>query len=162
MVWKRALGEGYSSPSVEGDRLYTMYGRRGEEVVIAADAASGQTLWEHANADDVRERRGAGNGQRSLRQPLVVGDRLFTTGVAGRLQCFDTKSGKVLWTQELLNEHRGSLMMYGYAPSPVAFRDLVIVPVGGRGRALMAFNQARRQGRLEPQRLRATRIRRRC
>jgi len=32
--------------------------------------------------------------------------------------------------------------MYGYAPSPVAFRDLVIVPVGGRGRALMAFNQA--------------------
>jgi len=44
VVWKRALGEGYSSPSVEGDRLYTMYGRRGEEVVIAADAASGQTL----------------------------------------------------------------------------------------------------------------------
>ena len=142
VVWKRALGEGYSSPSVEGDRLYTMYGRRGEEVVIAADAASGQTLWEHANpmtfvSDAARE---MGNGPYA--SPLVVGDRLFTTGVAGRLQCFDKKSGKVLWTQELLNQHRGSLMMYGYAPSPVAFRDLVIVPVGGRGRALMAFNQS--------------------
>src|SRR6185436_4348239 len=47
VVWKRALGEGYSSPSVEGDRLYTMYGKRGQEVVIAADAGSGATLWEH-------------------------------------------------------------------------------------------------------------------
>ena len=59
---------------------------------------------------------------------MVVGDRLFTTGVAGRLQCFDKKTGKVLWTQQLLDEHRGSSMMYGYAPSPVAFRDFVIVP----------------------------------
>ena len=33
-------------------------------------------------------------------------------------------------------------MMYGYASSPIAFRETVIVPVGGRGRALMAFQQA--------------------
>jgi outer membrane protein assembly factor BamB len=142
VVWKRALGEGYSSPSVEGDRLYTIYGRRGEEVVIAADAGTGTTLWEHATpmtfvSDAAREQ---GNGPYST--PLVVGDRLFTTGVAGRLQCLDKKTGKVQWTVQLLEQHRGSLLMYGYAPSPVAFRDLVIVPVGGRGRALMAFNQA--------------------
>ena len=32
--------------------------------------------------------------------------------------------------------------MYGYASSPIAFRELVIVPVGGRGKALMAFQQS--------------------
>ena len=32
--------------------------------------------------------------------------------------------------------------MYGYASSPIAFRDTVIVPVGGQGKALMAFQQA--------------------
>jgi outer membrane protein assembly factor BamB len=153
VVWKRPLGEGYSSPSVEGDLLYTMYGRglpsrssegakAGEEVVIAVSAATGKTLWEHATpmtfvSDAAREQ---GNGPYAT--PLVVGDRLFTTGVAGRLQCLDKKTGKVVWTQQLVTDHRGSLLMYGYAPSPVAFRDLVIVPVGGRGRALMAFNQA--------------------
>ena len=142
VVWKRALGEGYSSPSDEGARLYTIYGRRGQEVVIAADAGSGTTLWEHVTpmtfiSDAAREQ---GNGPYST--PLIVGDRIFTTGVAGRLQCLDKKTGKVLWTQQLIDEHRGSVLMYGYAPSPVAFRDLVIVPVGGRGRALMAFNQA--------------------
>jgi outer membrane protein assembly factor BamB len=32
--------------------------------------------------------------------------------------------------------------MYGYASSPIAFRDLVIVPVGGPGKSIMAFQQA--------------------
>ena len=142
VVWKRALGEGYSSPSVEGDVLYTMYGQPKQEIVIAADARTGKTLWEHAtpmtfNSDAARE---MGNGPYAT--PLIAGDRIFTTGVAGRLQCFDKKTGKVLWTQQLLADHRGSFLMYGYASSPVAFRDLVIVPVGGRGRALMAFKQA--------------------
>ena len=29
-----------------------------------------------------------------------------------------------------------------YASSPIAFRDTIVVPVGGRGKAVMAFNQA--------------------
>ena len=142
VVWKRKLGEGYSSPAVEGGVLYSMYGRRGEEVVFAANAETGQTLWEHVTpmtfvSDAALE---MGNGPYST--PLIVGDRVFTTGVAGRLQCFDKKSGKLLWTQQLWTEHRGSQLMYGYASSPIAFRDTIVVPVGGRGKAVMAFQQA--------------------
>jgi outer membrane protein assembly factor BamB len=141
IVWKRPLGEGYSSPSVENGVLYTMYGKPREEVVVAADAGTGKTLWERANpmtfASGAPEQ---GNGPYSA--PLVAGDRLFTTGVAGRLQCFDKKTGQLLWTQELVADHRGSQLAYGYASSPIAFRDLVIVPVGGRERGLMAFRQA--------------------
>ena len=73
-----------------------------------------------------------GNGPYST--PLIAGDRLFTTGVAGRLQCLDKKTGKVLWTQQLWTDHQGSRLVYGYASSPIAFRDTVIVPVGGRAR----------------------------
>ena len=141
VVWKRPLGEGYSSPAVENDILYTMYGRRGEETVLAANAQTGVTLWEHttpmAFQSDAPE---MGNGPYST--PLIVGSRLFTTGVAGRLQCLDKATGKVVWTQQLWADHGGSKMMYGYASSPIAFRDMVIVPVGGRGKSVMAFNQA--------------------
>lgn len=141
VVWKRPLGEGYSSPAVENGVLYTMYGRPREEIVLAANAADGKTMWESATPmtfqSDAPE---MGNGPYST--PLVVGDRLFTTGVAGRLQCLDKKSGKVLWTQQLWTDHHGSRMMYGYASSPIAFRDTVIVPVGGPGKAVMAFRQA--------------------
>ena len=141
VVWKRALGEGYSAPAVEGDVLYTMYGKPRQEFVIAAHALTGQTIWEHSTPisfqSDAPE---MGNGPYAA--PLVVGDRLFTTGVTGRLQCLDKKTGKVIWTQQLWTDHQGSRLMYGYASSPIAFRELVIVPVGGRGRAVMAFNQS--------------------
>jgi outer membrane protein assembly factor BamB len=141
VVWKRALGEGYSAPAVENGVLYTMYGKPREEIVLAANAETGVTLWEHATPmtfqSDAPE---LGNGPYTA--PLIAGDRLFTTGVAGRLQCLDKKSGKLLWTQQLWTDHNGSRMMYGYASSPIAFRDTVIVPVGGPGKAVMAFNQA--------------------
>jgi outer membrane protein assembly factor BamB len=142
VVWKRPLGEGYSSAAVEDGVLYTMYGKPRLEIVTAADAETGKTLWEQSStmtfqSDVARER---GNGPYST--PLIVGNRLFTTGVAGRLQCLDTKTGKVMWTQQLWDDHRGSRLMYGYASSPIAFRQLVIVPVGGRGRAVMAFQQS--------------------
>jgi hypothetical protein len=141
VVWKRPLGEGYSSPVVEGNRLYTIYGKSGQEVVVAAETETGTTVWEHTTpmtfASDAPE---MGNGPYAT--PLIVGSRLFTTGVAGRLQCIDKASGKVLWTQQLWDQHRGSRLMYGYSSSPIAFRDTVIVPVGGAGKALMSFRQS--------------------
>jgi outer membrane protein assembly factor BamB len=141
VVWKRALGDGYSSTLVEDGVVYTMYGRPREEVVLAANAETGATLWEHVTPmtfqSDAPE---MGNGPYAT--PLIAGGRLFTAGVAGLFQCLDKKSGKVLWTQDLWGTHGGSRMMYGYASSPVAFRELVIVPVGGRGKALMAFQQS--------------------
>jgi outer membrane protein assembly factor BamB len=141
VMWKRPLGEGYSGTSVENGVLYTMYGKPREEVVLAADAESGKTLWEHSTAmtfqSDAPE---MGNGPYST--PLIVGTRLFTTGVDGRLQCLDKKSGKVLWTQQLWTDHQGSRLAYGYASSPIAFRETVVVPVGGRGKSIMAFQQA--------------------
>lgn len=141
VVWKRALGDGYSSPVVDQNMLFTMYGRRREEVVLAANAETGATVWEHATPSTFHS-DAPEQGDGPYATPLLAGDRLFTAGVAGRLQCLDRKTGKVLWTQQLWEDHGGSRLMYGYASSPLAFRDLVIVPVGGRGKAVMAFRQS--------------------
>jgi hypothetical protein len=142
VIWKRPLGDGYSSTVVENGVLFTMYGKGRDEVVLAANAGTGKTLWEQGSSagsfqSDAPE---MGNGPYST--PLIVGNRLFTTGVAGRLQCLDKNTGKVLWTQELWGTHGGSRLVYGYSSSAIAFRDMVIVPVGGPGKALMAFRQA--------------------
>ena len=141
VMWKRALGDGYSSTPIEGNLLFTMYGRPGEETVTALDAATGKTLWEHTSPvnfhSDYAE---MGNGPYAT--PLLTGGRVFTTGVTGRLQCLDAKSGKLLWTQLLWADHGGTRLMYGYASSPIAFRDTVIVPVGAKGKTTMAFRQS--------------------
>ena len=141
VIWKRPLGEGYSSPSVEGDTIYTMYGHPGVETVTAIHAGTGKTLWEHSTPMTYRSQApDLGNGPYAT--PLLVGSRVFTAGVSGRLQCLDKRTGDVLWTQMLWTGHGGTNLMYGYASSPIAFRDTVIVPVGGSGKAMMAFHQA--------------------
>src|SRR5947209_16357555 len=129
VIWKRPLGEGYSSPAVENGILYTMYGRPHEEVVTACDAGTGKTLWEHATPMTFRSDAAPEMGNGPYSTPLIVGDRLFTTGVAGRLQSMEKKSGKLVWTQQLWADHKGTRLMYGYSSSPIAFHDTVIVPV---------------------------------
>ena len=57
VLWSRPLGTGHSAIVVDENRLYTMYrvgngrARQGpweaEEAVVALDATTGQTLWEH-------------------------------------------------------------------------------------------------------------------
>jgi outer membrane protein assembly factor BamB len=141
VIWKRPLGEGYSSPSVEGNMLFTMYGRPKQEIVAAIEAGTGKTFWEASAPVNFRnDYPEMGNGPYATQ--LLTGGRLLTAGVTGRLQCLDPKTGKVHWTQMLWTDHGGTHLMYGYASSPIAFRDLVIVPVGGKGKATMAFRQA--------------------
>ena len=142
VVWKRALGEGYSAPSVDGGTAYTMYGRPNEEVVIALDANTGKTIWEHATPIDFRSDAAGEMGNGPYAAPLVTANRVFTTGVAGRFQALDRKTGKLLWTQGLWGSHGGTRTMYGYASSPLAYRDMIILPVGAKGKATMAFKQS--------------------
>jgi outer membrane protein assembly factor BamB len=136
------MSDGYSSPAVEGNSLYTMYGRPPEEVVVACDVHTGNTIWEHSTPVSFRSDAAQDMGNGPYATPLIAGDRVFTTGTGGRLQCFDKASGKLLWTQNLWDDLKGSRVMYGYSASPMAYGDTVIVPVGGRGKALMAFRQS--------------------
>lgn len=141
VLWKRPLGDGYSSACVENGVLYTMYGKPQKEIVTALDAATGKTLWEQVSATTFRsDAPEQGNGPYST--PLLVGERLFTTGVSGRLQCLKKRDGQVLWTEQLWSSHGGNQTMYGYASSPIAYSDTVIVPVGAKGKATMAFHQS--------------------
>ena len=101
----------------------------------------GETLWEHAHADDVPERR-PGDGQRSVRDAAHrrrsrVHDRRRRTTAVPRQE-----NRQAAVDPAALGRPHGSRLMYGYASSPIAFRDTVIVPVGGRGKAVMAFQQA--------------------
>jgi outer membrane protein assembly factor BamB len=140
-LWTRNLGEGYSSVVMSGDVIYTMYRRDTQDVAIALNPASGETVWEtaidapHAPGMNIE----AGPGPHST--PLIAGDRLFVTTVVGRLVALDRKTGKRLWSHDLWTEYKGTFLERGYASSPMAYKETIIVPVGGAGRALMAFGQ---------------------
>ena len=48
LLWRRDLGEGYSSILADAGRLYTMYRAGRREHVVCLDAKTGKTLWDHA------------------------------------------------------------------------------------------------------------------
>jgi outer membrane protein assembly factor BamB len=148
-LWTRALGEGHSSILAEGGRLYTMYRPGGlatyirrsqEEVVIALDAAAGKTIWEYryaAPTDGVDFSQGAGPHA----TPLIAGNRLYATSSRRELFALDKATGKPFWSHDFIKEYGAPNPGRGYSCSPLAFRDTVIVTVGGPNQAVAAFNQ---------------------
>ena len=142
ILWRRPLGEGYSSILVENGRLYTTYRNMSTEFVIAADANTGKTIWEYSySAPFHNDAAEEGNGPHAT--AAIAGDRIFTAGSSGKLHCLDKKTGKVLWEHDLWNLlYRGSELIYGYASSPLVYRDTIILPVGGDGHAMMSFRQS--------------------
>jgi outer membrane protein assembly factor BamB len=145
-LWSRELGEGYSAIAAQGGKLFTMYRRGAQEVAVALDAATGKTLWEYAYDAPFSPDYSMENGTGPHATPLVAGGRVFVAGATGRLHALDAATGKLLWKHDLLGEFQGTLRVNGYACSPTAYRDTVIMQVGGAGNALVAFDQ--RDGRV--------------
>jgi outer membrane protein assembly factor BamB len=141
--WSRPLGDGYSSIVVDEGKLFTLYRQGKQEIVVALDASTGQTIWEYSYdaglSKEFEELGPEGEGPRAT--PLVAGNQLFTAGVTGKLLCLDKQTGRVNWARELIREFGGALSVNGYAGSPLAYRDSVILMVGGKGQSIVALNQ---------------------
>lgn len=137
-LWGRELGEGYSTVSAEGGQLFVMFHRGKQDVVSALDAASGKTIWEYAY-DSVLNDLTYGPGPHSA--PLVAGDQVFTVSATGFLNALDRKTGKKLWGHDLIGEYGGFLRPNGYNSSPIAYKDTIIILVGGPDASVMAFHK---------------------
>jgi outer membrane protein assembly factor BamB len=149
-LWSRALGEGHSSIVENRGRLFTSYRPAGllsairrtqEEAIGAFDAASGKTLWEYrypAPTSGLDFSYGAGPHS----TPLVSGNLVFAASSLKQIFALNRDSGGLVWSRDLIREYGASQPGRGYTCSPLAYRDTVIVTVGGRpGQTVMAFNQ---------------------
>jgi outer membrane protein assembly factor BamB len=154
-LWARELGDGYSGIAAVGGVLYTQYHPakgmlaslmdrfRGAvthpEVVIAVDAATGRTLWEHAyDAGPPGVNLEYGPGPNAT--PLVHGGLVYAAGVTGKLHALDAKTGGVVWSQDLWGALGGKRFDRGYSNSPVAYGSTIIVFLGGAGQGVVALD----------------------
>jgi outer membrane protein assembly factor BamB len=145
-IWSREIGPGHSGILYDGGTVYTMYRRDDSDVVLAADADTGETVWEHAYAAPPAPGMLHDFGVGPHSTPLIVGNRLFTVGAMTHFNGFDKKTGEVLWSRNLHEDLGVSHLLRGYGSSPIAYEDLVILSVGpDRGAeepaGLAAFDQ---------------------
>jgi outer membrane protein assembly factor BamB len=146
-LWKRSLGDGYSSVVTDGRTLYTLFKRGTDTVVTALDAGTGKTVWESTFDAAIvsakeKEEIDPVHGTAPASTPVIAGDRLFAITFMGRLVALDRNTGRTIWAQELWRKHGGTIVGYGYTNSPLLYKDNIILPVGGDGHAMMAFRQS--------------------
>ena len=139
LAWRASgVGNGYSSFSAAGGRLYTLGARGNLEYVIALDRATGKQVWEYQNGRRYENDRG--DGPRST--PTIDGDRLYVLGGSGDLTCLDAATGKRIWTVNLVQKFRGVNPYWGYSESPLVVGDRILVNAGGSRASIVAINKA--------------------
>lgn len=142
-LWRRALGEGYSAVAVEGGRLYTLYRvpEKNQEVVIALDAKTGKTVWDYAYSAPTLPRMQLEYGTGPHSTPLVMGEMVYAVGATGKFHALEKATGQLVWARDFYEEF-GTNWRRGYACSPLAYKDTVIVTLGaGQGNGVAAFDR---------------------
>jgi len=141
-LWQRLLGKGYSSILHDSGRLVTMYREGDDEVVVALDARTGATLWEHRDRPVLWPEmvRQFGSGPNAT--PLIIADRVVAIGISGRIRCLDLKTGALVWSRDLAESfgRKGREEEYGYSGSPLAHEGRIIVLAGGTDTAVVALD----------------------
>jgi outer membrane protein assembly factor BamB len=142
LLWQvNDLGDGFSTPSVAGTRIYLMSNRGMEnEFVQALSTQDGKPIW--------ATRVGAvGNPNqnppfaKARSTPTVDGDFIYALGSDGDLACLEAKSGKIRWQKSLRKEFGGQPHEWAYAESPLVDGDAVVVTPGGEQATIVALNK---------------------
>lgn len=142
VLWRRALGDGFSAIVSDGTTLFTLYRDGADDVVAAIDASDGKTAWESRYAAPFNDTCSERLGQAPRAAPLIAGDQLLTVSAGAQMNSFDRQTGRRRWTTELLPAASDAQKPCGYATSPVIFGDTVITIAGGKGRGVVALDLA--------------------
>lgn len=136
IAWRAAAGTGMSGVVVSRGRAVTMLHREGQQCVAAWDAVTGQSVWSTPVAPEYRN--GMGNGPRAT--PVISGDTVLAFSGEGILVALNFKTGKPIWSQNVVEQLGGEIAEYGMAASPLVVDQQVIVTVGAPAGAIAAFD----------------------
>jgi len=139
LVWKATgAGRGYSSFSISNGRLYTMGLRGDREFIVAFDVATGKEAWATAHGSAFHNDQG--DGPRGT--PTVDGDRVYAFGGNGDLSALEARTGKIVWTKNVLKEFGARNITWGISESPLVMGNKVLVNAGGPGASIVALNKS--------------------
>lgn len=130
VLWKQPIGAGWSGFAVKDGLAITMEQRGAEETVSCYEALTGKAVWNHSDRV-IYSTTIAGEGPRTT--PAISGDRVYTFGATGLLNCFDLQSGAVIWSKDAAKENESHVPDWGFSSSPLVVDGKVIINIGGRG-----------------------------
>ena len=139
LLWKQPVGGGYASFVVAEGLAFTIEQRRHQEVVAAYDVETGRELWTHDWNAEFIESMG-GDGPRAT--PTWDAGRLYALGAEGDLHCLEARTGKLIWSKNILSDNGAQNLQWGMSGAPLIVDEKVIVlPGGTSGKSVVAYNK---------------------
>ncbi|MFN0020704.1 MAG: PQQ-binding-like beta-propeller repeat protein [Pirellulaceae bacterium] len=133
LAWHaKGFGEGYSSVSVAGGKLFTL-GKKGDQIeLIAANIKDGSIVWSTP----------FGGGALPNCTPTVDGNLVYGVSRDGDLGCCDANTGKLLWSKNFSKDFGGKMhSSWGFSESPLVDGKLLIVTPGADKALLAALDK---------------------
>ena len=150
--WKVDLAGGYAGPTVangkvfvhdyltSGDKTPSPNRRnqlQGKERVLCFDSKTGKQLWKYEY--DCAYAISYPAGPRVT--PTVDGDRVYTLGAEGDLNCLNADNGKKIWSHNFKKDYGAKTPIWGFCGHPLIDGNQLICLVGGEGSVAVAFDK---------------------
>ena len=142
LLWQvNDIGDGYSTPSVVGTRIYLMSNIGMEnEFVQALSTQDGKPVWT-TRVGNVGNPNQNPPYPKARSTPTVDGNFIYALGSDGDLACLDAKTGKIRWQKNIRKEFGGQPGEWAYAESPLIDGDVLVVTPGGAEVTIVALNK---------------------
>jgi outer membrane protein assembly factor BamB len=136
LLWEGgAIGEGFSSLAIKGDRIFTMGDKSGNSQLFCLQKSNGQTIW------SIQIGKPGGNYSGTRCTPTVDEDSVYALGQFGDLVCVDAARGREKWRKNIQEEFRGESGGWNYSESVLIDGDLLLCSPGGNDATVVALNK---------------------
>jgi outer membrane protein assembly factor BamB len=131
-LWRREIGAGWSAFAIAGDYAVTQEQRGKNELVTCYKLQTGEPVWSHADKArfDPADVAGSLGGVGPRATPTIHGDRIYSQGGTGIVNCLDARTGKVIWSHDTTREFGATVTLWGKSGSPLVEGEMVIISVG--------------------------------
>src|SRR4051812_16590764 len=131
-LWRHEIGAGWSAFAIAGNYAVTQEQRGDNELVTCYRLQTGEPLWTHSDATrfDPADAIGGFGGGGPRATPTIHGDRIFTQGGTGLVNCLDARTGRVVWSHDTPSEFGATVTVWGKSGSPLVVDDIILISVG--------------------------------
>jgi outer membrane protein assembly factor BamB len=138
VLWKIPVCEGYAGAAIKNGRVYINDYDAGkkEDLIRCISLADGKDIWSQRYPVEVRPNHGI-----TRTVPAVGKDLVFSLDPKCRFRALDTKTGKLVWEKDLVQEYKTVIPGWYAGENPLIDGDRVLLGTGGDA-LIIAFEQA--------------------
>ena len=123
MLWSTPVDEGFGGPAIRDGEVFILDREESRrDVLRCLDLASGEALWQVAY-----DAPGSTSHNGSRTTPTVTETHVYVVGLMGHFSCISRADRAITWQINLKETYSQVDPKWGFAQSPVLYKDLVIV-----------------------------------